>query len=81
MWQHLENVKNRLLELSDVDDLNFDGYLFESRHYVMLTLEQNPTAISNGFISKILDKWAYGHLLVPVTGRCSGALLNKSDFG
>lgn len=26
-------------------------------HYVMLTLEQNPTAISNGFISKILDKW------------------------
>nr|QBQ67930.1 hypothetical protein [Enterobacter cloacae] len=33
----------------------------------MLTLEQNPTAISNGFISKILDKWAYGHLLVPVT--------------
>ncbi|CAC9313153.1 Uncharacterised protein [Citrobacter werkmanii] len=50
-------------------------------HYVMLTLEQNPTAISNGFISKILDKWAYGHLLVPVTGRCSGALLNKSDFG
>ncbi len=30
MWQHLENVKNRLLELSDFDDLNFDGYLFES---------------------------------------------------
>ncbi|NIG77040.1 Uxu operon transcriptional regulator [Klebsiella sp. Ap-873] len=30
MWQHLENVKNRLLELSDVDDINFDGYLFES---------------------------------------------------
>lgn len=28
MWQHLENVKNRLLELSDTDDLNFDGYLF-----------------------------------------------------
>lgn len=30
MWQHLENVKQRLLELSDVDDLNFDGYLFNS---------------------------------------------------
>ncbi len=30
MWQHLENVKLRLLELSDVDDINFDGYLFES---------------------------------------------------
>lgn len=30
MWQHLENVKNRLLALSDVDDINFDGYLFES---------------------------------------------------
>lgn len=30
MWQHLENVKNRLLAMSDVDDINFDGYLFES---------------------------------------------------
>lgn len=30
MWQHLENVKQRLLELSDVDDPNFDGYLFTS---------------------------------------------------
>lgn len=30
MWQHLENVKSRLFELSDIDDLNFDGYLFES---------------------------------------------------
>ncbi|CAK9886644.1 MAG: HTH-type transcriptional regulator LutR [Candidatus Erwinia impunctatus] len=30
MWQHLENVKLRLLELSDVDDPNFDGYLFSS---------------------------------------------------
>ncbi|MCX8956356.1 FCD domain-containing protein [Erwinia psidii] len=30
MWQHLENVKQRLLECSDVDDLDFDGYLFES---------------------------------------------------
>ncbi|MBK0034896.1 Uxu operon transcriptional regulator [Erwinia sp. S43] len=30
MWQHLENVKNRLLEFSDVDDINFDGYLFTS---------------------------------------------------
>ncbi|MBP2170001.1 GntR family uxuAB operon transcriptional repressor [Erwinia toletana] len=30
MWQHLENVKVRLLEFSDVDDINFDGYLFTS---------------------------------------------------
>jgi len=29
-WQHLENVKNTLLELSDANDPNFDGYLFES---------------------------------------------------
>ncbi|MGF1742946.1 FCD domain-containing protein [Vibrio profundum] len=28
MWQHLENVKETLLALSDVDDPNFDGYLF-----------------------------------------------------
>lgn len=30
MWQHLENVKQRLLKFSDVDDTYFDGYLFES---------------------------------------------------
>ncbi len=30
MWQHLENVKQILFELSDVDDPNFDGYLFSS---------------------------------------------------
>ncbi len=30
MWQHLENVKQRLLEFSDTDDLDFDGYLFNS---------------------------------------------------
>lgn len=30
MWQHLENVKQTLMELSDVDDPDFDGYLFES---------------------------------------------------
>lgn len=30
MWQHLENVKDRLMELSDSDDPNFDGYLFSS---------------------------------------------------
>ncbi|HDL5930262.1 TPA: FCD domain-containing protein [Mannheimia haemolytica] len=28
MWQHLENVKTKLLELSDVEDPKFDGYLF-----------------------------------------------------
>jgi GntR family uxuAB operon transcriptional repressor len=30
MWQHLENVKNTLFELSDVDDPKFDGFLFSS---------------------------------------------------
>ena len=30
MWQHLENVKQRLLEFSNVDDIDFDGYLFNS---------------------------------------------------
>jgi len=30
MWQHLENVKRRLLEFSNVDDIDFDGYLFDS---------------------------------------------------
>jgi GntR family uxuAB operon transcriptional repressor len=30
MWDHLENVKTTLLSLSDVEDENFDGYLFDS---------------------------------------------------
>ncbi|SIP91118.1 transcriptional regulator, GntR family [Aeromonas sp. RU39B] len=30
MWTHLENVKQRLMELSDVDAPEFDGYLFAS---------------------------------------------------
>ncbi len=30
MWQHLENVKTMLLEVSDAEDPAFDGYLFES---------------------------------------------------
>lgn len=30
MWQHLENVKQTLLDLSDVDDPKFDGFLFQS---------------------------------------------------
>ncbi len=28
MWQHIENVKQTLFKLSDVDDPEFDGYLF-----------------------------------------------------
>ncbi|MGF1758820.1 FCD domain-containing protein [Photobacterium sagamiensis] len=36
MWQHLENVKQRLLELSDIDDPNFDGYLFSSNPVLLL---------------------------------------------
>lgn len=30
MWQHLENVKQTLLTLSDSEDPGFDGYLFTS---------------------------------------------------
>lgn len=30
MWLHLENVKQTLFELSDVDDPKFDGFLFSS---------------------------------------------------
>jgi GntR family uxuAB operon transcriptional repressor len=30
MWQHLEDVKQTLFELSNVDDPNFDGFLFSS---------------------------------------------------
>ena len=29
MWTHLDNVRNTLMALSDVDDPGFDGYLFE----------------------------------------------------
>jgi GntR family uxuAB operon transcriptional repressor len=36
MWQHLENVKQCLLKLSDVDDPKFDGYLFSSNPVVLL---------------------------------------------
>jgi GntR family uxuAB operon transcriptional repressor len=35
MWQHLENVKFKLFELSDVDDPSFDGYLFKSNPVVL----------------------------------------------
>lgn len=28
MWQHIENVKRKLFELSNVDEPDFDGYLF-----------------------------------------------------
>lgn len=30
MWQHLENVRNTLFQLSDVDAPEFDGFLFQS---------------------------------------------------
>ncbi|AVF33776.1 GntR family transcriptional regulator [Rahnella sikkimica] len=30
MWQHLENVKDMLLKVSDADDPSFDGFLFSS---------------------------------------------------
>lgn len=30
MWQHLQNVRETLMALSDVDDPNFDGYVFGS---------------------------------------------------
>ena len=33
MWQHLGNVKNSLMTLSDVNSPDFDGFLFESLPY------------------------------------------------
>ncbi|EHO47058.1 MULTISPECIES: FCD domain-containing protein [Haemophilus] len=39
MWQHLENVKQKLFELSDVDDPNFDGYLFNMSPIVVDRLQ------------------------------------------
>ena len=41
MWQHLENVKQRLLKLSDIDDPNFDGYLFSSNPVVLQGAENS----------------------------------------
>ncbi|MCK3658329.1 GntR family transcriptional regulator [Pasteurellaceae bacterium Pebbles2] len=35
MWQHLENVKVKLFELSDVEDPLFDGYLFQTNPVVV----------------------------------------------
>lgn len=35
MWQHLENVKQTLFELSDIDDPEFDGYLFNASPVVV----------------------------------------------
>ncbi|MCK3655057.1 GntR family transcriptional regulator [Pasteurellaceae bacterium Macca] len=35
MWQHLENVKQTLFELSDIDDPEFDGYLFNTSPVVV----------------------------------------------
>lgn len=35
MWQHLENVKVKLFELSDVEDPLFDGYLFNTNPIVV----------------------------------------------
>lgn len=35
MWQHLENVKENLFELSDLNDPNFDGYLFNTNPVVV----------------------------------------------
>lgn len=40
MWQHLENVKQQLLKLSDIDDPDFDGYLFNSNPVVLLNPER-----------------------------------------
>ncbi|MBV4365352.1 Uxu operon transcriptional regulator [Erwinia phyllosphaerae] len=43
MWQHLENVKRRLLQFSDVDDIDFDGYLFDSWPLDKVSDQQNES--------------------------------------
>ncbi|WP_068315467.1 FCD domain-containing protein [Polycladidibacter hongkongensis] len=40
MWQHLENVRLKLLELSDVDDPAFDAYLFNTDPLAALSSDQ-----------------------------------------
>ena len=37
MWQHLENVKQTLMTVSDSEDPNFDGYLFDSIPVTMVS--------------------------------------------
>ncbi len=41
MWQHLENVRLTLLELSDVDDPSFDAYLFNTDPLAEIQLSNN----------------------------------------
>ncbi len=45
MWQHLENVKNSLLELSDEDAPDFDGYLFDSVPIFQGSWYDDPAAV------------------------------------
>ncbi len=42
MWQHLENVRETLLLLSDVDAPEFDGYLFQSLPITLSKPEEKP---------------------------------------
>ncbi|MBR0573089.1 MULTISPECIES: FCD domain-containing protein [Pasteurellaceae] len=35
MWQHLENVKQKLFELSDVESPDFDGFLYKTNPVVV----------------------------------------------
>jgi GntR family uxuAB operon transcriptional repressor len=39
MWQHLENVKQTLLGLSDISHPEFDGFLFNTDPIVHYTLD------------------------------------------
>ena len=43
MWQHLENVRETLLLLSDVDAPEFDGYLFQSLPIATLPKAEGKT--------------------------------------
>jgi GntR family uxuAB operon transcriptional repressor len=62
MWQHLENVKNSLLELSDEDAPDFDGYLFESVPIFQGSWYDDPAAVRRAAVRPAGDRLAVAGL-------------------
>lgn len=62
MWQHLENVKNSLLELSDEDAPDFDGYLFDSVPIFQGSWYDDPAAVRRAAVRPAGDRLAVAGL-------------------
>lgn len=62
MWQHLENVKNSLLELSDEDAPDFDGYLFDSVPIFQGSWYDDPAAVRRAAVRPGGDRLAVAGL-------------------